>query len=43
VFQRNNNSVEAYLDNIKIDRKEIGYEDVDWIIWLRIESSGGPL
>jgi hypothetical protein len=30
-------------DNIKMDLGEIKWEDVDWIIWLRIGISGGLL
>jgi hypothetical protein len=30
-------------DNIKMDLREIGWGVVDWIIWLRIGISGGPL
>jgi hypothetical protein len=27
-------------DNIKMDLREIGFGDVDWIIWLRIGTGG---
>jgi hypothetical protein len=27
-------------DNIKMDRRKIGREDVDWMHWLRIGNSG---
>jgi hypothetical protein len=30
-------------DNIKMDLREIDFEDVDWIIWLRIGAGGGLL
>jgi hypothetical protein len=29
--------------NIKMDLWEVGWEDVDWIIWLRLGTSGRPL
>jgi hypothetical protein len=29
-------------DNIRVDL-EVGWEVVDWIIWLRIETNSGPL
>jgi len=32
-----------WVDNIKRDIKEIGWEDTVWILWLRIEASGGLL
>jgi hypothetical protein len=34
-----------WVDNIKMDLREIGWDGVDWIglIWLRIGSSGGLL
>jgi hypothetical protein len=34
-----------WVDNIKMDLREIGWDRVDWIglIWLRIETSGGLL
>jgi hypothetical protein len=34
-----------WLDNIKMDIREIGWDGVGWIglIWLRIETSGGIL
>jgi hypothetical protein len=31
------------LDNIKMDLREIGCDEVDWMIWLRIGTSGGLL
>jgi alpha-glucosidase (family GH31 glycosyl hydrolase) len=31
------------IDNIKLDLKEIGWEGVDCIRWLRIGSSGGAV
>jgi hypothetical protein len=30
-------------DNIKIDLREIGWDGVDWIIWLRIGTRSGLL
>jgi hypothetical protein len=30
-------------DNIKMDLREIGFGDVDWIIWFRIGTGGGLL
>jgi hypothetical protein len=30
-------------DNIKMDLREIGFGDVDWIHWLRIGTGGGLL
>jgi hypothetical protein len=30
-------------DNIKMYLREIGWGGMDWIIWLRIGNSGGPL
>jgi hypothetical protein len=34
-----------WVDNIKMDLREIGWDGVDWIglIWLRIGTSGGLL
>jgi hypothetical protein len=32
-----------WVDNIKIDLREIGWDGVDWIDWLRIGTSGGLL
>jgi hypothetical protein len=34
-----------WVDNIKKDLREIGWDGVDWIglMWLRIETSGGLL
>jgi hypothetical protein len=32
-----------WMDNIKMDLREIGWDDMDWIIWLRIGASGGLL
>jgi hypothetical protein len=32
-----------WLDNIKIDLKEIKWNSMDWIVWLRIGTSGGLL
>jgi hypothetical protein len=34
-----------WVDNIKMDLREIGRDGVDWIglIWLRIGTSGRPL
>jgi hypothetical protein len=32
-----------WVDNIKIDLREIGWYGIDWIIWLRIGTSGGLL
>jgi hypothetical protein len=32
-----------WVDNIKIDLGEIGWGGGDWIIWLRIGTSGGLL
>jgi hypothetical protein len=31
------------LNNIKMDLREIGWDDMDGFIWLRIETSGGLL
>jgi hypothetical protein len=31
------------LDNIEMDLREIGWGGVDWVIWLRIKTSGGLL
>jgi hypothetical protein len=31
------------VDNIKIELREIGWDGMDWIIWLRIGTSGGLL
>jgi hypothetical protein len=28
------------LDNIRIDVVEVGWGDVDWIVWLRIGTGG---
>jgi len=30
-------------DNIEMDLTVVGYQVLDWIIWLRIGSSGGLL
>jgi hypothetical protein len=30
-------------DNIRTDLREIGWEGVDWSIWLRVGASGGLL
>jgi hypothetical protein len=30
-------------DNIRMGIREIGWEAVDWILWLRIGTSGRPL
>jgi hypothetical protein len=32
-----------WVDNIKIDLREIGWDGVDGLIWLRIGTSGGLL
>jgi hypothetical protein len=32
-----------WVDNIKMDLREIGWEGVDWMQWLRIGTSGGLL
>jgi hypothetical protein len=34
-----------WVDNIKMDLREIGWDGMDWIglIWLRIETTGGLL
>jgi hypothetical protein len=34
-----------WVDNIKMDLREIGWDGVEWIgmIWFRIETSGGLL
>jgi hypothetical protein len=32
-----------WVDNIKMNLKEIGSDGVDWMIWLRIVTSGGLL
>jgi hypothetical protein len=34
-----------WVDNIKIDLREIGWDGVVWtgLIWLRIGTNGGPL
>jgi hypothetical protein len=32
-----------WVDNIKMDLREIGWDGMDWIGWLRIETSGGLL
>jgi hypothetical protein len=29
------------VDNIKIDLREIGWDVMDWMDWLRIGTSGG--
>jgi hypothetical protein len=31
------------VDNIKIDLRETGWDGVDWLVWLRIGTSGGLL
>jgi hypothetical protein len=30
-------------DGIRMNLREIGWEDVEWFIWLRIGASGGLL
>jgi hypothetical protein len=30
-------------DNIKMDLREVGCGDADWVIWLRIGTGGGFL
>jgi hypothetical protein len=32
-----------WVDNIKMDLREIGWDGVDWTNWLRIGTSGGLL
>jgi hypothetical protein len=32
-----------WVDNIKIDLNEIGWDGVDWVNWLRIGTTGGLL
>jgi hypothetical protein len=32
-----------WVDNIKMDLREIGWDGMDWIDWLRIGMSGGLL
>jgi hypothetical protein len=32
-----------WVDNIKMDLREIGWDDVNGLIWLRIGTSGGLL
>jgi hypothetical protein len=32
-----------WMDNIRMDLGEIGWCDMDWMIWLRIGTSGGVL
>jgi hypothetical protein len=29
-----------WVDNIEIDLREIGWDDLDWSIWFRIGTSG---
>jgi hypothetical protein len=29
-----------WKDNIRMDLREIGWDDVDWMIWLKTRSSG---
>jgi hypothetical protein len=31
------------VDNIKIDLREIGWDGIDWMIWLRKGTIGGLL
>jgi hypothetical protein len=33
----------TWVHNIKIDLREIRWDGVDWVDWLRIGSSGGLL
>jgi hypothetical protein len=33
----------TWVDNIEVDHREIGWCDMDWMIWLRIGTSGGVL
>jgi hypothetical protein len=33
----------VWSDNIKTGFKEVGYEDVNWIEWWRVENKGGFL
>jgi hypothetical protein len=30
-------------DHIKMDLREIGWGDMDWIVWLKIRATGGLL
>jgi hypothetical protein len=32
-----------WVDNIKMDFKELGWDAMDWMIWLRVGTSGGLL
>jgi hypothetical protein len=32
-----------WVDNIKTELREIGWSDMNWMIWLRIGTSGGLL
>jgi hypothetical protein len=32
-----------WVDNIKMVLREIGWDGMDWLIWLRIEASVGLL
>jgi hypothetical protein len=32
-----------WKDNIKMDLREVGWEGMDWSIWLQIGTDGGPL
>jgi hypothetical protein len=32
-----------WVGNIKMDLSKIGWDGVDWVIWLRIGTSGGLL
>jgi hypothetical protein len=29
------------VDNIRMDLEEVGWGDVDWLVWLRIGTGGG--
>jgi hypothetical protein len=33
----------GWEDSIKMDLQEVGWMDMDWIIWLRIGTGGGHL
>jgi hypothetical protein len=32
-----------WVDNVKMDLRELGWCDMDWIDWVRIGTNGGPL
>jgi hypothetical protein len=33
----------TWEDNFRMDLRKTGWDNLDWMIWIRIGTSGGPL